>query len=52
MDLIEKYLDKTKKVPEYQKGKGKKKKLPTLKYLRSIFGDDVIKDLKKGVDYE
>jgi len=51
MDLVKKYLDEGVKTLPQKKGK-KKKGLPTLKYLKTIFGDEVIKDLKKGIDYE
>jgi len=42
-----------KTLKQYKNKKDKKdKKLPTLKFLKSIFGDEVIKSLKKGVDYD
>jgi tetrahydromethanopterin S-methyltransferase subunit D len=67
MDLINKYLGEAKKKKDsvktlaqysgkgyerYVKKKAEGKGLPTLKFLKSIFGDDIIKNMKKGIDYE
>ncbi len=34
------------------KGKKGKRRLPTKKFLIKVMGPEVVKDLKKGVDYE